>query len=1057
MIDNLEPMASQGTLVFCAAGSPTVAALTNLIHGARNGDPLAPVDVVVPTAVAGVTLRRSVAGTKGLANVRFSTLPQLAERLAARHLALAPEPQRPLAAGDRAAAVRAVLATAEPSNLVNAACAQRATAQLIENVFAELDAVQVDPTDGPSGLGKLGSEILGLYGSYRAQVTGLLGRADLLIAAAEALAVGEGPQTHVVLMVHGRLTTAERHLVDALAQLKRLSVVAEQGAPTETLHYLADLLAEPVPTAAAAVDPNIERLILAPDADEEVRIAVRAVLAHLAATGCRPERIGIAYASSVPYVRLLAEQLSVAGIPHHVASQRTLAQTLAGRTIIGLLDLHARHYPRPDTLRWLADAPIVDANGKRVNAATWDRLSRDAGISRGVDTWRSRLERYAADQRGRATPEDSEDRLASLERRATQAEALLAQIEQIAGATTPVHQARTWAAAASALTALVERVLGGRKQVDGWSYRTEALAREVAIEQQSYDAIVAELAGLADLDQAGIPCEPGAIADVVADCLDAPVRSGTTLGRGVLTGPIASFAGADLDLLLVLGATEGALPARQREHTLLRDADRKLLSPELPTVGSRREAQRANWRLALAGAAAIRLSYPRADPRAQRRQFASPWYLEQATRLAGRTVSAADVDAAKVAADWFDSQDSFEASLRRATGYTGLHELDVLHALSGEVDGLAAEDSCLARGLAAARARGHGEFSEWTGATGPLPETLRQRLNMSATTLENWATCPTSHLYARVLGIRDLEDQGGSDTIDPRNRGTAVHEVLEELVHDHLPADGRGSLPTDREWSTDDVARAVALLHDKAEALTARGLTGRDVLWKAQLAKLTRMLARVLEQDSAQRRATLSSPLAVESEFGRNGAPPLIVDLPTQGAVTFGGSIDRVDSTIGGGLVVLDYKTGRGYGFEAIPKRAKASAEANLVDGGRKLQLVLYAMAARQLHGKPEIPVESWFWFVETGEMRGGPVTEVQEQQLRAALDIVVGGIRDGVYPLHPGEEAWKFGGQTWASCSYCPFDLVCPSSRAEQWNALRLDPAVRPYADLIYPPEVPA
>ena len=90
MIDSLSPMAAPGSLVFSPAGPSMVTALQQVIDAARNGDLLTPVDVVTPTAVAGVTLRRAVAGTKGLANVRFSTLPQLAERLAARHLALAP-------------------------------------------------------------------------------------------------------------------------------------------------------------------------------------------------------------------------------------------------------------------------------------------------------------------------------------------------------------------------------------------------------------------------------------------------------------------------------------------------------------------------------------------------------------------------------------------------------------------------------------------------------------------------------------------------------------------------------------------------------------------------------------------------------------------------------------------------------------------------------------------------------------------------------------------------------------------------------------------------------
>ncbi|MGQ0466157.1 MAG: PD-(D/E)XK nuclease family protein [Sporichthyaceae bacterium] len=1047
-----------GSLVFAAPGVPTVAALHRLIHTARSGDALRPVDVVVPSAVAGVTLRRAVAGKQGLANVRFGTLPQLAERLAARHLALAPESLRPMSVGDRAVVVQRVLAAAKGSPLVNAARAQRATARMVQSVLAEFAAARVDPAVVPEGLSTTGTELLGLYGAYLGQVAGLLDRAALYAAAAAAIAAGDAPATHAVLIVQDRLGGAERELVAALASAGRLGVVADGDAPDDVLAFLAGLGA--AASAAPAGEPNVERLVVAPDADEEVRIAVRTVVEHLAATGCRPERIGIAYASPVPYLRLLAEQLSVADIPHHVGSQRTLAQSVAGRTLLGLLDVHARDYPRADVLRLLADAPFLDADGHRLPVAAWDRLSRDAGVSRGLATWGSRLANYAKNQRARIEPDMDTERSAPYEDRAARAEALLAEVERFARATAQTLQAGSWAEAGTGLAGLLETALGGRRRVDGWAYgAAPALGRRVGIEQDAHDAVLAELGALAELDGTGVPCTAAAIAGAVADRLDVSMPTGTTLGRGVMTGTIADFAGADLDVLLVLGATESALPARQREHVLLRDGDRALLSPELATVASRRADQRAKWRLALSGAASVRISYPRADSRGQRRQFASPWFLEQATRLAGTTVSAKTVDDAELTAPWFVSHASFESATLGTTVHAHLHELDVARALSGGVAALAAHDPRLARGLEAAGARTRGDFSEWTGAVGPLPADLRARVDagLSATNLQKWAACPASHLYEKVLGVRDLEDPGAADTIDAAERGSFVHAVLEDLVLEHLPADGRPPLPSDRAWSKSDVARALDLLETKAAELSARGVTGREIVWKVGLAKLARMVPRVLAQDSARRRTMLAHPIAVEADFGRNGVDPLVVELPTQGPVVFAGSIDRVDSTVGGGLVVIDYKTGRGNGYDAIPKQAKASADANLVDGGRKLQLVLYALAARQLHGLPEASVESWFWFVETGELRGGPVTHRQEQQLKDALDVVVAGIRGGVYPANPGLETWAFGAQTWSSCTYCPFDLVCPTSRAEQWNGLRLDPAVKPYDALSNPGEVQA
>lgn len=115
------------------------------------------------------------------------------------------------------------------------------------------------------------------------------------------------------------------------------------------------------------------------------------------------------------------------------------------------------------------------------------------------------------------------------------------------------------------------------------------------------------------------------------------------------------------------------------------------------------------------------------------------------------------------------------------------------------------------------------------------------------------------------------------------------------------------------------------------------------------------------------------------------------------------------------------------------------------MDRGRKLQLVLYALAARQRHGQPDTHVDSCCWFVEMGSHhRGAEVDSAGERRLLEVVDVMVSGIRGGVYPAHPGDEGF-FG---WDSCGYCAYDRVCPAARGEQWQRLREDENVKPYAD---------
>jgi len=64
-------------------GSAATGALAAAIVGAKGGDALAPVTVVVPSHLAGLSARRQLGVSGGIANVTFLTAPDLARRLGA--------------------------------------------------------------------------------------------------------------------------------------------------------------------------------------------------------------------------------------------------------------------------------------------------------------------------------------------------------------------------------------------------------------------------------------------------------------------------------------------------------------------------------------------------------------------------------------------------------------------------------------------------------------------------------------------------------------------------------------------------------------------------------------------------------------------------------------------------------------------------------------------------------------------------------------------------------------------------------------------------------------
>ncbi|NLE75148.1 MAG: PD-(D/E)XK nuclease family protein, partial [Chloroflexi bacterium] len=123
------------------------------------------------------------------------------------------------------------------------------------------------------------------------------------------------------------------------------------------------------------------------------------------------------------------------------------------------------------------------------------------------------------------------------------------------------------------------------------------------------------------------------------------------------------------------------------------------------------------------------------------------------------------------------------------------------------------------------------------------------------------------------------------------------------------------------------------------------------------------------------------------------------------------GVIDRVDRAADGCLRVVDYKT-------AGPSAFGPGA----VHEGKKLQLPLYALAAREALGLGE-PAEGFYWHVQQGEASGfslasfpgGPLAAM-EMAVAAAWKAVQGA-RQGRFSPHPPDEGCP---------SYCPAAAFC-------------------------------
>lgn len=1043
-----------GTLHTVAYGPPATALLGRLVAHLQEADPFTPVTVVVPSATAGTTLRRAVARAGGgLVGVSFLSLPQVAATLAG------PGPAAAVGGVVGRAHIRTALRQGAALTPDPAVSASAATERALAVTFAELAPLDERTLDVLAGAEPLAASVVEVYRRYR-DIAGLpTGGHDVAGRAAVRVADGSAPLAGLgalVLHLPRRVRASEVALLRALVA----AGVPVHGVIGRTGEADADTVADELAIALVPVfgearwsgGPPAEpahpiHLVRAPDPAEEVAVAVREVVAALTAPEpVAPERIALLYRARDPYLALLHAALDDAEVPHHAAAVTTLAQTVPGQVLEALLAVGAGGFRRADVVALWRSAPIVDpVTGRPITASRWDRLAREAGVGGGLDQWRSRLQRaidtrleHLARYRPASHVEPAEPTAGgSDDFRIEQWTAIGAHVDRLAELLRPPGDGRwaTWSAwLLDLLTSLVDPTARGEQPRP--FERVEAVLRDLARLDDAEEAPTAELLRRA--------LEPE---------LERPEPSHGRFGHGVVVGRLVDAVGADLDLVVVVGAADGQLPPRRVEDPLLRDAVRDLTGGALGRRGLRREEEHRDLLAALASAPRRVLTAPRADPRAQRERQPAAWFVAAASHHAGRMVASTDLGLL-ASAPWFTDVPSFEAQPAAMAAPATPRELDLgdLLAEHGQVGAgvVARSHPDLGRGLTAATSRRAGWFDRWSGFVGPDDSLgIDADRPRSPTGLERYAECPFRSFLSSVLHVGAIDDPTDADLISPLDEGSLVHQVLEEFIEEHA-----GKAP-DEPWTDDERDRLDAIAAEVTDRYEAEGRTGKALLWGVRREQLRHQLQRVLDSDEVLRAREQVRPESVELMFGdgTDASPPVSVVLASGRTVSFRGIIDRVDRSIDGRrLVVYDYKTGSADSFAKV--RRSIELEGDLTARGTKLQLPIYALAASAAHpGADE--VSSYYWFVGRkglGRTIGGVLDERAESRFREVIDVVVEGMEEGRFPANPGDESWSFGQWTFDHCGWCEFDRICPTSRGEQWVQVRTAPELARYRDLADP-----
>ena len=970
------------------------------------------------------TRRAMAARPGGIANVSFTTLGTVAEDLGAQ--ALSETGRQPASPSLIAAGIRAALHQAP--GVFEPVASHPATQSALAAAYRELRRIPDAAADAVAECSNRASDVVRICREIHAHLSEHWYDAEDLLTSATAALTRTTDCALGPLIVHllPEITAGQAALMHALAKKSRLVInIGLTGSDDSDAPVLASYGRYGItPDTPINFDqPPVARIISTSDADEEVRAAVRLIM-QWAQDGVRLGRMAVLYGNADPYARLVHEHLGAAGIAFTGMSIRSLGYMLLGRTLLAILALPDRDFRRPDVLGILANAPVRD-DGQPVPSRAWERISREAGVV-GGDDWSRRLPLLAASKRERAEQAESIGNTVRAERyrrEADRTESLASFVEQLRQHLARGQDCRTWAGLAQWAIGLIRTYLGEERLRVEWPEADQDAATRV-------EDLICHLAELDRL--AGDP----PTFDVFRQALETELtRTEGQVGRfgsGVLAGHISIATGLLTDRVVLMGMAEGCFPPRRLEDSLLPDSERAAAGGELKLRSELVHDDHRHLLAAIAGSEQAVLSWPRGDLRQSNDRPASRWLLDDAGRLAG-VPGIRSGDLLKLRDEsWFESIASFADGLNRTAFFANEQELRLAAVARGELSSaLLTDDATLSRALDVIERRASDQFTRFDGNVTAARTELAGIQRVSATQLQTWAICPRAYLFKYLFGVEHIEEPERQLSIDALDRGTLFHAIVEQLVRESIDS---GRRPT--HWSGSDRDRLHDIAHLQFEQFQREGRTGRKLLWHRDKSSILSELDRMLERDNLRLLSGLR-PVAVEQSFD-------LVELTIQDGrvLHLYGSIDRIDQYPNGAIEIIDYKTGAHSAYRNLNEETPH-------DGGKRLQLFIYALAGRQ-HFPKASSVNAYYWFTKADRLIGYPVTESVEREVTAAINQVVAGIESGVFPAHPSE---KDSGH-WVDCWYCTPDGLSSTQLRREWERKRRDPALTTYAQLCEPEE---
>ena len=700
----------------------------------------------------------------------------------------------------------------------------------------------------------------------------------------------------------------------------------------------------------------------------EVRSALRWVKARVLRDGMRLSDVAILARDLEPYRPFLEETAAEFGIPLRIVGGQPLNENPAVASFLALLSLPAEDWPRRALIEaWRS--PYFDWTEQGIDSSSvtmLDEISRVGRVSQGLSQWREAFEMW--EKRWVVADDEDGDSLLPQGEGAGVRESFESFVELL----TPPSRAemREYVAFVESLigddpallTAFSERESDGLNIVGRARENTATSERDVAALRAFKDVLCGLVLAESVLDNDTLE-----YVDFYKDLRGAVESAAFTAAAesGVFAASALDGRGLSFEAVVLMGLSEGEFPKQEREDILLRESDRARLRERGLPLESKLHGDEATffYQAITRGRRRLLLTRPYLAEDGQVWE-PSPFWAE-ITRISG-------IKPEVRVRDDIGLTDSAEAA-SKVEWVESARDFDI-HIKNG-IEVLKARMNPKAEGI-------------YEGELFDLSERFDAAHGWSASRLESYGTCPFEFFvaYAMELEPRTEAEEG----FDVRMLGSMLHKILEEAY---------GGGPS--------TSRRVTETAQKVFASAPEEYGFRPTaLWTQQQAELMRVLEKTIQE--LDKISQGYAPRKMEARFGM-GEPSLVLKT-SAGQVRLHGYIDRLDVAPDGTLRVIDYKAG------STPISASHLKE------GRRLQLPIYALAAREALGLGEVS-SGFYWHIQKAEASSLKLEKFEggvDAAFEAAIKHIgahVTGIRAGHFEPKAPEEGCP---------SYCPAVNFC-------------------------------